>query len=115
MSEKIEPQHQQRLAAVYIRQSSPGQVKNHRESYRVQKRLAERADALGWSDEKIKIIDGDQGVSASRPQARDEFNALLQMVRDQQIGIVFGFDVARLARNTLDWSLQCVRLSNFPD
>mgnify|MGYP003999987151 CR=1 FL=1 len=34
MSEKIKPQHQQRLAIVYIRQSSPGQVKNHRESYR---------------------------------------------------------------------------------
>lgn len=104
MSEKIKPQHQQRLAAVYIRQSSPGQVKNHRESYRIQKRLAQRADALGWSDEKIKIIDGDQGVSASQPQTRDDFNTLLHMVRDQQIGIVFGFDVARLARNTLDWS-----------
>ena len=104
MSEKIESQLQERLAVVYIRQSSPGQVKNHRESYRIQKRLAERANSLGWSDGKIKIIDGDQGVSASQPQTRDDFNTLLQMIRDQQIGIVFGFDVARLARNTIDWS-----------
>lgn len=33
MSERIKSQHQQRLAGVYIRQSGPGQVKNHRESY----------------------------------------------------------------------------------
>jgi DNA invertase Pin-like site-specific DNA recombinase len=104
MPEKVKPQHQQRLAVVYIRQSSPGQVKNHRESYRVQKRLRDRAASLGWSDTKIKIIEGDQGVSASRPQAREDFNTLLQMVRDRQVGIVFGFDVARLARNSLDWT-----------
>jgi DNA invertase Pin-like site-specific DNA recombinase len=105
MSEKIKPQHQQRLAVVYIRQSSPGQVKNHPESYRIQKRLTERAGSLGWPEEKIKVIEGDQGTSASHPQTRDNFNMLLQMVRDQQIGIVFGFNVARLARNSLDWNL----------
>jgi DNA invertase Pin-like site-specific DNA recombinase len=104
MSEKIKPPHQQRLAAVYIRQSSPGQVRNHRESYHVQKGLADRAGSLGWPAAKIKIIEGDQGVSASTPQTRDDFNTLLQMIRDQQVGIVFGFDVARLARNSLDWS-----------
>ena len=104
MSEKIKPQHQQRLAIVYIRQSSPGQVKNHRESYRVQKGLTERAAELGWPAAKIKIIEGDQGTSASQPNTRDDFNTLLQMVRDRQVGIVFGFDVARLARNSLDWN-----------
>jgi DNA invertase Pin-like site-specific DNA recombinase len=104
MSEKITSQHLQRLAVVYIRQSSPGQVQNHRESYRIQKRLTERAAALGWHDAKIKAVEGDQGASASRPQTRDDFNMLLQMVRDRQVGIVFGFDVARLARNSLDWT-----------
>lgn len=104
MSEKIKPHHLQRLAAVYIRQSSLGQVKNHRESYRVQKGLVDRAEKLGWSSAKTKTFEGDQGVSASTPQARDHFNTLLQMIRDQQVGIVFGFDVARLARNTLDWA-----------
>lgn len=104
MSDKIASQHLTRLAVVYIRQSSPGQVKNHRESYRVQKRLRDRAAELGWSDNKIKIIEGDQGTSASTPQTRDDFNTLLQMVRDRQVGVVFGFDVARLARNSLDWT-----------
>lgn len=104
MSEKITPQHQQRLAVVYIRQSSPGQVKHHPESYRVQKKLCDRAAAWGWPDEKTRIIEGDQGTSAKTPQTRDDFNTLLQMVRDRQVGIVFGFDVARLARNSLDWN-----------
>jgi len=104
VSDKIHPHHLGRLAAVYIRQSSLGQVKNHRESYRVQKGLVDRAQSLGWPAARIKTIEGDQGVSASRPQSRDDFNTLLQMIRDQQVGIVFGFDVARLARNSLDWT-----------
>jgi len=79
-------------------------VKNHPESYRIQKRLTERAGSLGWPEEKIKVIEGDQGTSASQPQTRDDFNTLLQMVRDRQVGIVFGFNVARLARNSLDWN-----------
>lgn len=105
MSEKIQPQHLERLAMVYVRQSSPGQVKNNRESYRVQKGLTVRAESLGWSADKIKVIEGDQGASASQPNTRHDFNAVLQMVQDQQVGIVFGQDVARLARNSIDWSL----------
>ena len=105
MSDKIKPEHLGRLAMVYVRQSSPGQVKNNRESYRAQKRLTCRAESLGWPSDKIKVIEGDQGMSASRPQTRDDFNALLQMVKDRQVGIVFGMDVARLARNSIDWSL----------
>ena len=67
MSHKIKPQHLQRLAGVYIRQSSPGQVKNNRESYRVQKRLTARAEELGWPTEQIKPFEADQGASASTP------------------------------------------------
>ena len=105
MSEKIQPRHLARVAVVYVRQSSPGQVKNNRESYRVQKGLTRRAEALGWAAGKIQVIEGDQGTSASVPNSRDDFNGLLQMVQDRQVGIVFGVDVARLARNSIDWSL----------
>ena len=44
MSHKIKAAHFTRLAGVYIRQSSPGQVKNNTESYRVQKGLVTRAE-----------------------------------------------------------------------
>jgi DNA invertase Pin-like site-specific DNA recombinase len=105
MSEKIQPQHQERLGVVYIRQSSPGQVKNHPESYRVQKGLARRAEQLGWPSEKVRVIQGDLGTTASLPGHRGDFNELLQMVQDQQVGIVLGQDASRLARNSIDWSL----------
>lgn len=104
MSEKITPQHQQRIAAVYIRQSSPGQVLNNRESYRLQKGLTSRATELGWHKSKITIIEGDQGRSASTPNTREDFNALLQLIQDHQVGIVFGSDVSRLSRNSIDWT-----------
>lgn len=105
MSHKIKPQHLERLAGVYIRQSSPGQVKNNRESYRVQKRLVARAEELGWPADQIKTFEADQGVSASTPMARSDFDSLLQMIQDQQIGIVFSVDVTRLARNSIDLSM----------
>jgi DNA invertase Pin-like site-specific DNA recombinase len=105
MMNKIKPEHLQRLAGVYIRQSSPGQVKNNRESYRVQKGLATRAEALGWHTDRIKCFEGDQGVSASTPMARNDFDLLLQMIQDKQVGIIFSVDVARLARNSIDLSM----------
>jgi DNA invertase Pin-like site-specific DNA recombinase len=105
MSHKIKPQHLQRLAAVYIRQSSPGQVKNNRESYRVQKRLTARAEELGWAADQIKCFEADQGQSASTPMTRGDFDSLLQMIQEQQIGIVFCVDVTRLARNSIDLSM----------
>jgi DNA invertase Pin-like site-specific DNA recombinase len=81
MSHKLKPEHLQRLAGVYIRQSSLGQVKNNRESYRVQKGLSTRAEELGWQAERIKYFEGDQGVSASTPMARDDFDSLLRIDR----------------------------------
>lgn len=105
MSHKIKPEHLQRLAGVYIRQSSLGQVKNHRESYRVQKGLSARAEELGWPTERIRNFEADQGVSASTPMMRKDFDLLLQMIRDKQVGIVFSVDITRLARNSIDLAM----------
>jgi DNA invertase Pin-like site-specific DNA recombinase len=105
MSHKINPQHLQRLAGVYIRQSSLGQVKNNRESYRVQKGLTARAEELGWAANQIKCFEADQGQSASTPMTRGDFDSLLQMIQEQQMGIVFSVDVTRLARNSIDLSM----------
>ena len=105
MSHKIRSEHLERLAAQYIRQSSLGQVINNRESYRVQKGLATRAQQLGWHNDQIKIFEADQGESASTPMSRKDFNSLLQMIQDHQIGIVFSIDVTRLARNAIDISM----------
>jgi len=105
MSHKIKHKHLQRLASVYIRQSTPGQVKNHRESYRVQKGLTRRAEQLGWPTDQVKTFEADQGESASKPMTRSDFDLLLRMIQDQQIGIVFCVDMTRLARNAIDMSM----------
>jgi len=105
MNHKIKPEHLSRLAAVYIRQSSLGQVRNNTESYRVQKGLRTRAKQLGWSTNQIKFFEADQGKSAGTPMSRDDFDALLRMIQEQQIGIVFSVDAARLARNAIDMSM----------
>lgn len=104
MSEKILEKHLQLLAVIYIRQSSEGQVRNNRESYFVQLGLQKRATELGWHKDRVLIIDGDTGVSASEPGQRERFTQLLQQIRDGKIGIVFAVDVSRLARNNMDFS-----------
>ncbi len=64
---KIRDRHLDRLAIVYVRQSSPQQVLENRESRERQYALAELAQRLGWPAERVVIIDEDQARAASRP------------------------------------------------
>jgi len=80
MHEKITAEQRKRLAVVYVRQSSPGQVRHHQESRRVQRGLQRRARALGWDASRIQVIEN-LGKSASRPGQRAGFDDLLQSVR----------------------------------
>jgi hypothetical protein len=52
-SSKIRPWHLDRLAIVYVRQSSPQQVAENRESTRRQYALADRAVELGWPADRV--------------------------------------------------------------
>src|SRR5215213_5996890 len=60
---KITPDHLERGAFIYIRQSTPDQLANDHESRRRQYGLAERARTLGWTD--VTVIDDDLGRSGS--------------------------------------------------
>jgi excisionase family DNA binding protein len=103
MDAKIGPQHLKRLAGVYVRQSSLHQVRDHRASAELQYDLVERAVALGWPREIVRIYDRDQGTTGSIPGRREDFHELVAEVGLGHIGIVLGFDVTRLARNNADW------------
>ena len=87
---KITPDHLARRAYVYIRQSTPGQVKHNLESQRMQYAVAERARALGWQD--VDIVDEDLGVSASGTN-RAGFERL-PAVCDGKAGAVFSIEAA---------------------
>jgi hypothetical protein len=62
MTDKIRPEHLTRRALVYIRQSTPGQVRHNLESQRRQYDLANKARAMGWHD--VDVIDGISVVPA---------------------------------------------------
>jgi DNA invertase Pin-like site-specific DNA recombinase len=100
---KIMPTHLQRKAVVYVRQSTPKQVRTNTESQRNQRALVERAVALGWDQSRIVVLDADLGHSASSTAGRDDFTTLTADVALGHVGIIFGWEVSRLARNNADW------------
>lgn len=100
---KIASAHLERWACIYVRQSSLQQVEHHRESQANQYRLTERARSLGWSETRIRVIDTDLGKSGQSSALRAGFNELLADVALGQVGIIFGYEVSRLARNNGDW------------
>jgi DNA invertase Pin-like site-specific DNA recombinase len=102
-SSKILHRHLERLAVVYVRQSDPQQVLQHRESKELQYNLADRASALGWPRERVLIIDEDQGQSAQSAASRYGFQRLLTEVALDHVGLVLGFQMSRLARSCKDW------------
>src|SRR3954471_15848586 len=68
MSEKLKACHLERGAYVYVRQSTPYQVRNNLESKARQYALEGRAQQLGFS--KVVVIDEDLGRSGSGLQGR---------------------------------------------
>ncbi len=100
---KVGPWHRDRLAAVYVRQSTAQQVQDHQESTRLQYGLAERAAALGWAPSRVLVIDEDLGHSASGAEARPGFQRLVSEVGLDHVGIVLGIEMSRLARSGREW------------
>jgi DNA invertase Pin-like site-specific DNA recombinase len=102
-SAKILGQRLDRLAIVYVRQSSPHQVLHHRESRERQYALVERAVALGWPRRRVPVIDDDQGQSGKAAGHRSGFHRLLAEVAIAHVGLVLGLEMSRLARSSKDW------------
>jgi DNA invertase Pin-like site-specific DNA recombinase len=100
---KIQSMHCERIAFVYVRQSTPLQVIEHRESTERQYHLRDRAIELGWPPSRVEVIDEDQGRSGSTAAHRTGFQRLVSEVGLGKVGIVFMLEAWRLARNNGDW------------
>ena len=99
---KIKPEHLARKAIVYLRQSSEKQVRQNKESQRLQYDVAERMRSLGWK--AVEIIGTDLGSSAGIASARREgFERVLSSVALGEVGIVGSWEVSRLSRTDKDW------------
>ena len=93
---KIRPQHLERKALVYLRQSSDRQVRENQESQRLQYALQDRARQLGWK--QVEVIDRDLGCSAAAGAApRLGFDQVIASVARGEVGIVMSREVSRLS------------------
>lgn len=101
MNPKITPDHLGREAAVYVRQSTMGQVVGNTESQMRQYALVEAARAAGFAS--VIVIDDDLGRSGSGMTERPGFQRLVAAVCSGSIGAVFCIEASRLARNGRDW------------
>jgi len=100
---KIQSHHLDRLAVVYVRQSTPQQVLEHRESTALQYNLRTRATHWGWPRERVLVIDEDQGHSGQSADGRTGFQHLLVEVSLDHVGLILGMEMSRLARSCKDW------------
>jgi DNA invertase Pin-like site-specific DNA recombinase len=102
-SSKVMPEHLRRQAYLYIRQSTLRQVHENRESTARQYDLKRRAQALGWANDQIVVIDEDLGLSGASAANRSGFQRLVADVGLGRVGVVMGLEVSRLARSSTDW------------
>ena len=103
MNDKIAPDHLRRTAIVYVRQSSPTQLRRNHESRRLQYAMKDHLVKRGWPAASVEVIDDDLGVTASGSAQRKGFNRMLAQVALGRIGIIAARELSRFARNDADW------------
>ena len=103
ISELITPDHLNRQALIYIRQSSPHQTLTNQESLRLQYALRQRAAECGWPPRPIAGHRRRSGPDRQHHRRPRGFQELVTRVTLGQVGIIFSYDVTRLSRNCSDW------------
>jgi DNA invertase Pin-like site-specific DNA recombinase len=99
---KITSSHRDRLAVIYLRQSSMAQVREHTESTTRQYGLVDEAVRLGWARRDVVVIDTDLGVSGRWGVVRAGFTELVSRVCSGGVGAIFGIEISRLARSNAE-------------
>jgi len=103
MISKITGKHRKKLAYVYLRQSTMGQVRFHQESTQRQYALREKAVEMGWPPSQVRVLDGDLGQSGTQMNQREDFKLLVAEVSMQKVGAVLALEASRLSRSCADW------------
>ncbi len=93
-SELITSRHLERLAMIYICQSSPQQVLSNLERLPLQYALKQRDQDLRCPPARVEVIDADLGLTAAAAQHRAGFKELLARVTLEE---VFHYFTARTA------------------
>jgi DNA invertase Pin-like site-specific DNA recombinase len=99
---EIRAHHLERLAVIYIRQSTSEQVRVNTGSAEAQRGLAELPRRWGWPETRIRVIEDDLGVSGTSITGRTGLRDLLEWIDRGEVGLVVVREVTRLSRDTLD-------------
>jgi len=102
-SPELRPWHLDRTAVVYVRQSTPQPVRDHKESTARQYAPVDRAVALGWTRDRVTTIDDDPGKSGQSIEGRPGFQRLLAEAALDRVGRILGLEMRRPARCCKDW------------
>ena len=76
-TKKISSGHKDRVALIYVRQSSMAQVRDHTESTDRQYALVDEVVRLGWPRAQVEVIDADLGLSGGSAEHRSGFKDLV--------------------------------------
>ena len=104
MNDKIQSFHQQKMALIYLRQSTMHQVMHNQESTNRQYALEQKALQYGWDQTRIRIMDGDLGQSGNSTSKREDFKLLVAEVSMDKVGAIFVLEASRLSRSSADWN-----------
>src|SRR2546430_16080584 len=88
--------HRAKLAYIYVRQSTAGQVRQHQESTELQYRLVDRAALFGWPKERIEVIDDDLGKSGASSDSRGGFPRVVAGIGPGKEGVGLRVEGPRL-------------------
>lgn len=101
---KIKREHLEKLALIYVRQSTLYGVQHNITGGRRQREDVEQlALKLGWLKENIKIVDEDQARSGRSTYKRYGYLDMLNAMSTGSVGAVFSLESTRVARDTADW------------
>ena len=98
---KLQASHLARKAMLYVRQSSPHQVRHYTEGRQLQYQMRRRLEELGFHE--VDVIDEDQGQTAAGHVDRAGFDRMVADVCLGKVGAVAAREVSRFARNNRDW------------
>lgn len=101
MQLKVQSYHLEKIAYLYLRQSTPQQLLDHKESPRVQLQLKEKLKQLGFR--QVEVVDSDLGKSGGGYVQREGFGRILDEVCRNRVGAVAAWEASRLARNNFEW------------
>jgi len=99
----IKARHLALIVIIYLRQSSPGQVRDNWGSTTLQQELEKLALEYGWRPDQIRVIDEDLGRSGSTTAGRTGWERMLHMVGTGTVGAVIALNVSRLARQVANF------------